>query len=194
MKPLVRLTITLSLLLSLGACSKNDSPEKATIPTGGAITASSLDTVSAKAKGFTVGAVMSAQTIYVLFDPQCPHCARLWQASLPLHNTMKFIWVPIAFNPGKSLPQGAALLSSLNPLQAMNAHETSLLAGTGGMAADSSVPDDLKQAIINNTSLLNALGVESVPFLIGKNRKTGALVSHTGAMDTAALAQLLGLD
>lgn len=194
MKPLTRLTITLSLLLSLGACSKNDSPEKASIPAGGAITASSLDTVSAKARGFTVGAVMSAQTIYVLFDPQCPHCARLWQASLPLHNTMKFVWVPIAFNPGKSVPQGAALLSSLNPLQAMNDHEASLLAGTGGMAADSSVPDDLKQAITNNTNLLNALGVESVPFLIGKNRQTGALVSHTGAMDTAALAQLLGLN
>ena len=194
MKPFFHLIIALTMMLSMGACSKNEKAETVSAPVVGAITATSLDTVAAKARGFTVGAVMSAQTIYVLFDPQCPHCARLWQASLPLHNSMKFVWIPIAFNAGKSLPQGAALLSAINPLQAMNEHETALLAGTGGMAASSSVSDDLRQAIVNNTSLLNALGMESVPSLIGKNRKTGALISHTGAMDTPALAQLLGLN
>lgn len=191
------LSLSLSLVLGLSACSKNDAPSTPAAPatpSSTGVTASSLETVASKAKGFTVGAMMSAQTTYVFFDPQCPHCARLWQASLPLHNTMKFVWVPIAFNPVKSVAQGAALLSATNPLETMNAHETALLAGQGGMSASSQVPDDLAQAIKANTDLLGSLGAEAVPFLIGKNRQTSALVTHTGAMETAALAQLLGLN
>jgi thiol:disulfide interchange protein DsbG len=181
------------MALTLGACSKQETP--ATAPNAAApIAANSYDAVAATGKGFTVGAVMSAQTVYVLFDPQCPHCGHLWQASMPLHNQVKFVWLPIAFNTGKSLSQAVALLSSANPLEAMSAHEQSLLAGTGGMDASSSLPPDLEQAVKNNTQLLNSLGADSVPFLVAKNRKTGAVVSNTGALDTGPLAQLLGLD
>lgn len=137
--------------------------------------------------------MMSAQAVYVLFDPQCPHCGHLWQASLPLHDKVKFVWVPIAFNSGKSLSQAAALLSATNPAEAMTAHEQSLLAGTGGMAA-SSPTDALVQTVKANTQLLTSLGVESVPFILAKNRRTGEVVSHNGAMDTVALAKLLGVD
>ena len=195
--PLLKWTIALALSLSALACSKNDNAPSGASTAGVAktgITASSLDTVASQAKGFSVGAVMSAQTTYVLFDPQCPHCGRLWEASLPLHNTMKFVWVPISFGSPKSMPQGAALLSAANPLEAMNAHEKSLLGGSGGMAASSDVPKEMREAIEANTKLLTSLGVDSVPFLIGKNRQTGSLITHTGAMDTAALAQLLGLN
>jgi thiol:disulfide interchange protein DsbG len=118
----------------------------------------------------------------------------LWQASLPLHSKVKFVWIPISFNPAKSLPQGAALLSAANPVDTMNTHEQSLLAGTGGIAASADVSDELKKAINNNTQLLNQLGVDSVPFLLGKHRKTGAIVSFNGAMETAALANLLGIE
>ncbi|MFZ3159968.1 MAG: DsbC family protein, partial [Rhodoferax sp.] len=114
--------------------------------------------------------------------------------SLPLHSKVKFVRIPISFNPTKSLPQGAALLGSVNPVETMTAHEQSLLAGTGGMAASADVPDELKQAINNNTQLLNQLGVDSVPFLLGKHRKTGDIVSFNGAMETAALANLLGVE
>jgi thiol:disulfide interchange protein DsbG len=150
--------------------------------------------VAATGKGFTVGALMSAQTVYVMFDPQCPHCGHLWQASLPLHNQVKFTWVPVAFNKDKSLPQAVALLSSADPLADMTAHEASLLAGNGGISASSSMPPELEKAVMTNTQLLNSLGVDSVPFLVAKNRKTGALVSNMGAMETAQLAKLIGLD
>ncbi len=191
------LSLATALLLTLGACSKQDTATTTSTTTPAAPAAavsSGYDQVAATGKGFTVGALMSAQAVYVLFDPQCPHCGHLWQASLPLHDKVKFIWVPIAFNSGKSLSQAAALLSSANPLEAMTAHEQSLLAGTGGMAASSSPPDELVQAVKNNTQLLNSLGVDSVPHLLAKNRRTGDLVSHSGAMDTPALAKLLGVD
>lgn len=188
---LAALALIGALVLTLSACSKNDAPAQ---PVDTAITASSYDRVAANAKGFTVGAMMSTQTVYVLFDPQCPHCGHLWQASIPLHAQLKFVWVPIAFNQGKSLAQAAALLSASNPAQAMTDHEASLLAGSGGMSASSSIPDELEKAVKSNTQLLASLGVDSVPFLLGKNRKTGAVVSHNGAMDTPALANLLGLN
>jgi len=189
------LSLASALVLTLGACSKqDDAPATPAAPTAAAISGSSYDKVAATSKGFSVGALMSAQAVYVLFDPQCPHCGHLWQASIPLHNKVKFVWVPIAFNSGKSLAQAAALLSSANPLEAMSAHEQSLLAGTGGMSASSSPPDELAQAVKNNTQLLNSLGVDSVPFILAKNRRTGEIVSNNGAMDTGALAKLLGVD
>lgn len=188
------LSLATALLLLLGACSKQDAPATPAAPATAAITTSSYDKVVATGKGFAVGALMSAKAVYVLFDPQCPHCGHLWQASLPLHDKVKFIWVPIAFNSGKSLSQAAALLSAANPIEAMSAHEQSLLAGTGGMAASSSPPDELVQAVKNNTQLLNSLGVDSVPFILAINRRTGDIVSNNGAMDTGALAKLLGVD
>ena len=48
--------------------------------------------------------------------------------------------------------------------------------------------------IRDSTQLLTALGVDSVPFILAKNRRTGAVVSNSGALGTAALAQLLGVD
>jgi thiol:disulfide interchange protein DsbG len=56
------------------------------------------------------------------------------------------------------------------------------------------VPEELKQAINNNTQLLNQLRVDSVPFLLGKHRKTGDIVSFNGAIETTALANLLGVE
>jgi len=156
--------------------------------------ASSYDTVAANGKGFTVGAMMSAQTVYVLFEPQCPHCGRLWQASVPLHSQVKFVWIPVAFSAGKSVAQATALLSAANPLDAMNAHEQSLLAGQGGIAEAPSVPDDMANAIKANTQLLTSLGVDSVPFLVAKHRKNGQVVTQNGALDTVALATLLGIN
>ncbi|MDI1246250.1 MAG: DsbC family protein [Rhodoferax sp.] len=196
------LTLTAALVLSVVGCSKTDTPGTTPNPSSAAPAAaapaaqagSSYDLVASQGKGFTVGALMSAQPVYVLFDPQCPHCGRLWQASLPLLDKVKFVWIPISFNPTKSVPQGAALLSAANPVDAMTAHEQSLLAGTGGMSASADVTEEMKQAITKNTQLLNQLGVESVPFLLGKHRKTGAIVSFNGAMDTAALSNLLGLE
>lgn len=186
------LAFSVALALGLAACSPKDSAEKqavATIPQ-----AQSLDVVAQEGKGFAVGSVMAANTVYVLFDPQCPHCGHLWQQSLPLQKKVKFVWMPVAFINAKSEPQGAALMSATDPVEAMNAHEASILAGSGGMAASSSVAPELATAIKNNTQLLNRLGVASVPHIIAKNQVTGQVVSNTGAMDTEALSKFLGIN
>jgi len=179
-----------ALLLGVVGCSPQDAADKAAM----AKPALPYEAAAAQGKGFTVGAMMSANPVYVLFDPQCPHCGHLWEASLPLHNKVKFVWLPVAFISPKSAPQGAALLSAANPAELMAEHEKSILAGTGGIAASSSVPADLELAIKKNTQLFNSLGGESVPYILAKNLRTGQVVTNTGALDTPALAAFLGLD
>lgn len=189
------LSLAVTALLTVSACSKQDTPVSTPVaPTSSAAASmSSYDTVAAKGRGFTVGSLMSAQTIYVLFEPQCRHCSRLWQASVPLLGKAKFVWIPLSFS-AQSLPQGAALMTASNPLAAMSAHEESLLADKGGISAPANVAPDIEQAIKANGELLTSLGVDSVPFLVTKNRRTGEVVSHNGALDTPELAQLVGLD
>jgi thiol:disulfide interchange protein DsbG len=184
------LPLLAALTLALSACSPQ---EDTTAATSAVQPAQSYDAVAAQGKGFTVGAMMSANTVYVLFDPQCPHCGHLWEASLPLHKKVKFVWIPVTIMNAKSPAQGAALLAASNPAEAMSAHEASILAGTGGMSASASIPAEVEQALKKNTQLFNSMGVDSVPFIVAKNANTGAVVTHSGALQTAALSEFLGL-
>ena len=185
------LIASLSLVaLLLGACSQQDTPGT-TQPSKQEL---SVQAVATQAKGFTVGSIMSARTVYVFFDPQCPHCGHLWQASIPLHNKVKFVWIPVAWINASSLPQGAALLTAANPTELMTAHEASLLAGNGGISAPAIVASDIEQSIKANTKLLNSFGAESVPFIVTKDAHTGQAVSRDGALSTPELAALAGVD
>ena len=189
MNRLLIAALALAALL-LGACSQQENP--GTAPSSKQEL--SVQTVVTQAKGFTVGSTMSAHTVYVFFDPQCPHCGHLWQASTPLHNKVKFVWIPVAWINTSSLPQGAALLTSANPTELMTAHEASLLAGKGGISAPANVPSEIEQSIKANTKLLNSFGAESVPFIVTKDASTGKTVGRDGALGTTELAALAGLD
>lgn len=180
----------LLIALALAACSPQESPKNASVTKREVAT----ETVSAQARGFTVGAMMSANTVYVFFDTQCPHCGHLWEASASLHRKVKFVWIPVGMINATSRAQGAALLSAADPLALMNEHETSLLTGKGGISASSSIAPEIEQAIRKNTELLNSFGAEAVPFIVAKNQKTGQTVSRDGAMTAAALTEFLGLE
>jgi thiol:disulfide interchange protein DsbG len=186
-----------SLLLAgllLSGCSKQETPAASTPAAKAAKQEVSMEAVAAQGKGFTVGALMASNTVYVIFDSQCPHCGHLWEASKPLQKKVKFVWIPVGWINPSSTSQGAALLSAANPSELMSEHEALLLAGKGGIAAPSGIAPEIEAAIKGNTALLNSFGAESVPFIIAKNQKTGQTVSRDGAMDTAVLATFLGID
>ena len=61
------------------------------------------------------------------------------------------------------------------------------------MSASASIHDELDQSIKGNTALFNSLRIESVPYVLAKNLKTGQLVTRSGAMSTAELAELVGV-
>ena len=176
--------------LFLAACNNSSGPSA-----GGQEAAKSPVTVAAiqaEAKGFTVGAPMAARTVYVFFDPQCPHCAALWQSAKPLKSQAKFVWIPVGLIGKTSIAQGATILAAKDPIAAMEENEASIMNKQGGISASGDI-DSLKPAIEKNTALLTRFGFAAVPTIVALNAQTGALVSNEGAMATGELANLLGL-
>ncbi len=186
------LSLVAALTLLMGGCSPQDAANST--PSTVAKPARPYEAAAEQGKGFTVGAMMSAKAVYVFFDPQCPHCSHLWEASVPLQGKVKFVWVPVALMNPKSASQGAALLGASDAAALMSTHEKSLLGGTGGIPASANPPPELAQAIKDNTALFNRLGAESVPYLLARHVSTGEVVTHSGAMDTVALGKLLGVE
>jgi thiol:disulfide interchange protein DsbG len=135
---------------------------------------------------------MAARTVYVFFDPQCPHCAVLWQSAKPLKSQAKFVWIPVGLIGQTSIAQGATILGAKDPIVAMEENESSVLAKRGGISAGGDI-DALKPAIEKNTALLTRFGFESVPTIVALNAQTGALVTKEGSLPTPELAALLGL-
>ena len=179
------------LCASLAACKDSPSSAPADAPKAAA-QAVSVDAIAAEAKGFTVGSEMSVRRVFVFFDPQCPHCAALWEAAKPLKSQARFIWIPVGLlNPTSSL-QGAALLAAADPVAAMDQHEASMAAKQGGIVASGDI-EAQKAAVAANTALMNRYGFGGVPVIVAKHAVTGELVVKEGAMPTVALATALGL-
>jgi thiol:disulfide interchange protein DsbG len=174
--------------LLLSACGKQEGPATDARPS----TPITIDAIAAQAKGFTVGQAMRAQSVYVFFDPQCPHCAALWNETKPLLARAKFVWVPVALMGPKSLGQGGAILSAPDPVAAMEQNEASVLAQQGGISAVG-ISAESKEPVQKNTELFDRLGLSSVPSIVARNTKTGELVTISGALPAAQLAERLGL-
>lgn len=189
MKTNTLLSVLLVSLLALTGCK--DATEKAASPSAAA-PAVSLPTIATEAKGFTVGSAMSVRTVYVFFDPQCPHCTVLWNEAKPLKAQAKFVWIPVGLLNASSTPQGAAILAAPDPAAAMDAHEASMKEKKGGIT----VTGDLalqKAAVETNTKLMNRFQFSGVPTIVARHAVTGDLVVKDGSMPTAVLAAVLGL-
>jgi thiol:disulfide interchange protein DsbG len=188
MKNIFRLAATCAaLVLALAACkeSPTEAAKAAPVPVSAAA-------IQAEAKGFTVGSPMTLRTVYVFFDPQCPHCAALWEAAKPLKTQAKFVWIPVALLNKTSEGQGAAMLAAQDPAKAMEDHEVSMAARQGGISAMGDL--DAQRAMVKkNTELMNRFGFASVPSIVATHATSGALVTREGSMPTAELAAFLGL-
>ena len=196
MNPTKRLFLLSSVagaLLLAGCKDASQSAPGAAAPAApaAASTPVSIEAITAEAQGFNVGSTMSARTIYVFFDAQCPHCAALWEAAKPLKPQARFVWIPVGVLNANSTLQGAAILAAADPVAAMEEHEASMRDKKGGIAPSGG--DAQKQAVGRNTQLMTKFGFGSIPTIIGKNAQTGELVSIEGSLPTAALAAKLGL-
>ena len=193
-KPFRKLLPAALITASLFLAGCNKAPDTGTSGKAGksATAPVSMAAMAEQATGFTVGSQMSARTVYVFFDAQCPHCGALWNAAKPLRSQAKFVWIPVGIINPSSSAQGATLLAATDPVAAMDEHEASLLAKQGGISAAGNL-DLQKASVAKNTELMTRFGFASVPVIIGTHAQTGALVTQEGAMPTAALANLLGL-
>jgi thiol:disulfide interchange protein DsbG len=179
----------LAAAAALSAC-KDAPPGAGGASSPAAARAVSIEAIEQQARGFSVGPPMSARVVHVFFDPQCPHCAALWQAAKPLKAQARFVWVPVAVLNGNSLAQGAALLAAPDPVAAMDAHEQSLDEKRGGILPTAAA-DAQKDSVTRNTKLLDGLGIASVPTLVMKQGDTAKV--QEGSMPTDALARWIGV-
>ncbi|MES2783846.1 MAG: thioredoxin fold domain-containing protein [Pseudomonadota bacterium] len=187
----------LAAALALTACKDSTAPGAPATPADSVAapektTPVSIDAIKSSATGFTVGSSMSTRTVYVFFDPQCPHCAALWNSAKPLRSQAKFVWIPVAIMNKSSTTQGATILAAKDPVAAMDEHETSLLAKGGGISAASGTEAQQAQ-IKKNTDLMNRFGFSSIPSLVTQNAQTGAIVKNEGSLPTPALAAFIGV-
>lgn len=193
--PAALLAIAAALTLVAGCQDKpaekaaaNPAPAKAAAAASG----DALE-IAAKGAGFNAGSMMATRQIYVFFDPQCPHCGHLWEATRPLAAQLRMVWIPVGFIAPRSTLQGAALLAASDPVAAMDLHEKSLLAQNGGLIPPDNLPADLQDKVRANTKLWQQLGGESVPFTVFKNPATGQPGKFAGALDTESLKRLIGI-
>ena len=195
MNPTKRLFLLSSVAaaLLLAGCKDASQPGAAAAPAAPAAGSVpvSIEAITAQAQGFSVGPTMSARTLYVFFDTQCPHCAALWEAAKPLKSQARFVWIPVGVLNESSTLQGAAILASADPVGTMEQHEASMRDKKGGIAPTGG--DAQKQAVGRNTQLLTKFGFGSIPTIIGKHAQTGELVAVEGSLPTAALAAKFGL-
>lgn len=148
---------------------------------------------ASKGTGFTTGPVMAANTVYVFFDPTCPHCAALWNNAQALQTKLKIVWMPIGLLRSSSGPQGATILSAKDPVAAMTENETSVLAHGGGITVPQNLSDDVLTKVKANTDIFKSLGAESVPLIVYRNSKNGQFGKHDGAVSAEDLTAMVGL-
>lgn len=189
--PRIFLPVFIAVSLLLAGCDQApDTAQNSTIKAVGEQVSTAA--ISTEAEGFTVGSAISARTVYVFFDAQCPHCAALWRNAEPLRSQAKFVWIPVGLINPSSTAQGATLLAAQDPVAAMDEHEASLEARGGGISAGRSL-DSKKAVVEKNTKLFNQFGFTSVPTIVGTHAQTGMLVTQEGSLATASLASFLGL-
>jgi thiol:disulfide interchange protein DsbG len=180
------------VVLMLGGCDRQAAAPSAAAPAAKP-SAQEAYTLAAQGNGFAVGPVMAANTVYVFFDPTCPHCAALWDNAKPLAHRLKIVWIPIGWLQRSSEPQAATILSAPDPVAAMTENEVSVKQRAGGITVSGSLSDDVIAKVKANTDLFKKLGEESVPLIVFKNGKTGQHGTVAGAVPTEQLAAMAGV-
>ena len=128
----------------------------------------SVATIEKGTKGFKTGPVMANKKVYVFFDPSCPHCKDLWNASLVANRQdVSVSWIPVGVLNPQSVTAAAKLLSALpdnaKAIEMMKYHEQNF--DKGGLTGDASTTNQFKGAVRLNSEMLTKYST-SIPFLV----------------------------
>lgn len=149
-------------------------------------------------RGIDTGPANSSKHMLVYFDPDCPVCARQWQALKPYLAQVRIHWIPVAVMDANSQRRSAAILAAPDPAAALTANEDhyDFRTHSGGYMIPMSIPEWALQAVSANTSSTAwaqpFIGVPMLGFELynGKRhyRRTGLL----DAQQASVLVQELG--
>lgn len=127
-----------------------------------------------------------SKNIYIFFDPQCPHCGKLWfNAQDKEVKDLPIIWIPIGFLNDLSMPQAALILGSDDPVATMNQNETLLKNGGKGLEQKIIAPKYLDK-IKDNNSAFAQTGGSGVPLLLKLN-DSGKVIGASGELEPSMI-------
>ncbi len=140
------------------------------------------------------GANNAPHQAYIVFDPNCIFCHRLFEALQPAitQGQVAVRWIPVAFLKSSSQGRVYAILSSSNPLAMLQQNEVNFNESTedGGVPPLSSASTTVTQQLQNNMAFLTETEISATPAILYKTANgTAKLVS--GFADTTKLNDLI---
>lgn len=136
---------------------------------GATLSDAQLDTLWKRADGLDYIAEGTGRPVYVIFDPNCPYCHRLWGMvrSVAAAGNVQIRWLPVAILADTSKGLGAALYQANKPVDALT------MLGTGALTPVE-VSKTSADALARNLLLLKDTGYRGVPTMLyqdgGKTR------------------------
>ncbi|WP_304351327.1 thiol:disulfide interchange protein DsbG [Comamonas testosteroni] len=112
------------------------------------------------------GKANAPRIIYVITDPNCPWCHKLWAAARPwvASGKVQLRHLLVGIIRSDSEAKAAAILTAANPLEAFERNETSF--DKGGIVALKTVPSSAKQTLQSNVKLMTDLGFRGTPAIV----------------------------
>jgi thiol:disulfide interchange protein DsbG len=135
----------------------------------------------------------SPHVIYVIFDPNCPYCHRIYEETRDAvrQNTIQIRWIPVGILATTSYGKAISILDADDPLKAFYINENQYSISDGGgidEALDGS--DKTTAALKNNAALLRLTGFDPVPSILFRARDDRPILIK-GAPPKGNLKELL---
>lgn len=153
-----------------------------------------------RSKWIADGSDKAPKIVYVMTDPNCPYCNKLWSDARPWVDSGKvqLRHIMVGILTPTSAGKAAALLTDKNPSAALDAHERANVAANAKMMAAgrpkplsndglkplATIPPAIETQLDTNAKLMASLGLQATPALIWRDAK-GMLQTRTGAPDNA---------
>ena len=140
----------------------------------------------------------AARIAYVFTDPNCPYCNQLWRDARPLVQAgqLQLRHILVGILRPSSQGKAAAILAAKSPEQALASHALAYADASGknpdtlGIAPLQRIPLSARDALANNVSLMNSMGLRATPATIWKNAQ-GLVQTRTG-MPPGLLNSVMG--
>lgn len=140
------------------------------------------------------GSNSAPHQMYVVFDPNCIYCHRLYDALQPFIQSGQLAvrWLPVAFLKPTSNGRAYALLSSPNPVQMLAQNEKNFdeASENGGIPPLNNPSAAVQQQLQNNMAFLTEAQINATPALLYKT-KNGSAKLDMGMVDASKLKDLI---
>ncbi len=121
------------------------------------------------------GSANAPHQAYIIFDPNCIYCHRLFDSLQPFiqKGSLAVRWIPVAFLKSSSSGRAYAILSSKNPLAMLIQNETNFNENTedGGAPPLNSPSSAVAQQLKNNMAFLTETQISATPAILYKSKE-----------------------